>query len=276
MLNSRQPRWPRIAQEWVRQSLDRTESTLHRVAHRLDVAYGELPGQCMDIYWPEGLPSVNLPVVAFIHGGYFTNGSPRLAGHMADWVTRMPAVLVCIGYRLAPRASLAEQIADCAQAVAWVSRHICDVGGDGNRIALLGHSAGGLHAAMLALQAQHLERNGCSNEVIQACMPISGVYDLTQAVPRVSRYVIKQAGDDFRYSPLYQINDYCRIPFVLAVAEYDFGDLKRDRSAFANALRSMAVPVSSIDLFGVDHFSETLMLQQSSMFMMAMRNCVIA
>lgn len=262
MLNSRQPPWPRIAQGWVRRSHQQTQLTQQHIAHRLGVMYGDKPGQTVDIYWPNELRQVNLPVVAFIHGGYFTNGSPGLAGHLANWVTKLPAILVCVGYRLAPRATLFEQISDCAQAIAWVSRRISDVGGDGNRIALLGHSAGGHLASMLGLQSCHLEQLGCAQSVLRTCMPISGVFDLTQAVPRVARFVIKKPSDAIHYTPFYQINDSCRIPFVVAVAEHDFTEMRRDSDAMVRALKRANKPVTSINFPGQNHFSETFALAQ--------------
>jgi acetyl esterase/lipase len=60
-------------------------------------------------------------------------------------------------YRLAPDVVFPAFVEDGAQAVAWTHRHAADYGGDANRISLMGHSAGGQIAALLALDRRYLD-----------------------------------------------------------------------------------------------------------------------
>ena len=60
-------------------------------------------------------------------------------------------VVVIPDYRLVPKAHWPDFLEDAAAAVAWTHRHIGELGGDPDRIALMGHSAGAYNAVMLAL-----------------------------------------------------------------------------------------------------------------------------
>ena len=65
-------------------------------------------------------------------------------------------MVVTPDYRLHPEVKFPAFLQDCAAAAAWVFRNIHDHGGDDAAVFLMGHSAGGYNAAMLALDASYL------------------------------------------------------------------------------------------------------------------------
>ena len=85
------------------------------------------------------------PVAMWIHGGALIEGGR--AGIDADLLRRLLAedlIVVSIDYRLAPETKLPEIIEDVGDAYRWVRRAGPDLfGADGDRIAVLGESAGG-------------------------------------------------------------------------------------------------------------------------------------
>jgi acetyl esterase/lipase len=105
----------------------------------------------LDIYQPkkEAAPR---PVVLFIHGGSWNSGSKDdiLYKTIGRRLAKNGFVGVVISYRLAPQALVPQQANDCARALAWTVAHISEYGGDPARIVLMGHSAGGGLAALLA------------------------------------------------------------------------------------------------------------------------------
>lgn len=92
------------------------------------------------------------PAVLHLHGGGF------IVGRVADYlgVLRVQAlalncVIVSVDYRLAPETPFPGALADNLLALDWLHRHAADLGVDPGRIAIQGESAGGGHAATLAL-----------------------------------------------------------------------------------------------------------------------------
>jgi len=105
----------------------------------------------LDVYQPK-TPAAPRPVVLFIHGGSWNSGGKNdiLYKAIGRRLARQGFVGVVISYRLAPRVLVPAQADDCAAALAWTVQHAAEYGGDPQRIILMGHSAGGGLAALLA------------------------------------------------------------------------------------------------------------------------------
>lgn len=98
---------------------------------------------------------VNLPVVVFMHGGGWVlssiDGHDQLARRIA---TLTGALIVSVGYRLAPEHPFPAPHDDCWSVTEWVHQQARSFGGDPHRIAVCGDSAGGNLAAGVALRAR--------------------------------------------------------------------------------------------------------------------------
>jgi len=95
------------------------------------------------------------PAVLHIHGGGYVLGAPE----MNDAMNRQTAlahdcVVVSVDYRLAPETAWPGALQDCHAALRWMAGHAAELGIDPSRIAVAGESAGGGHAAALALYAR--------------------------------------------------------------------------------------------------------------------------
>jgi acetyl esterase/lipase len=114
-----------------------------------DLSYGEGRDRTLDVYYRRDRPG-QVPVVLHFHGGGFHSGNKRrearpLIGHLVS----RGIVCVSANYRLQPRVSYTQQLADAIDAVEWVCSHAREYGGDPDRIFLVGSSAG----AYLAIDA---------------------------------------------------------------------------------------------------------------------------
>ncbi|KQV80841.1 hypothetical protein ASD15_13125 [Massilia sp. Root351] len=119
------------------------------------LAYGGHARQRLDIYRSAATPLRGAPVAVFVHGGAFMRGemnsNAEIYGNVARYLARHGYVGVNLEYRLAPEAPFPGGADDVALAMAWLRTHIGGYGGNPRHIVLIGHSAGGAHAASYAL-----------------------------------------------------------------------------------------------------------------------------
>ncbi len=100
----------------------------------------------LDLYRPSE-PAGPLPVVMWIHGGGWKQGSKDRTP--AAWLAENGYAVVSINYRLTDVATWPAQIEDCRAAVRWIRTHAAEFGLDAERIGVWGGSAGGHLAALL-------------------------------------------------------------------------------------------------------------------------------
>ncbi|MFJ5553177.1 alpha/beta hydrolase [Streptomyces sp. NPDC093225] len=109
------------------------------------------PDVAVRVYRPHGAHAA----VVWLHGGGFVMGDLDTE-HL--WATRLAegsgAVVVSVGYRLAPECPYPAALDDAYAALTWTARHAAELGIDPDRIAVGGHSAGGGLAAQVALRAR--------------------------------------------------------------------------------------------------------------------------
>jgi acetyl esterase/lipase len=126
----------------------------------------------LDVYTPrrKAPTPAGYPVVLFIHGGAWDSGSKSIYTFVGRRLARQGMVAVVINYRLAPAVQVPAMADDCARALAWTTRHIAGHGGDPGRVFVMGHSAGGGLAALLATDAALLARHGLSPNVVRGAL----------------------------------------------------------------------------------------------------------
>lgn len=104
------------------------------------------------IFTPAGLPE-KAPIVVDIHGGGWVGGNLDIDNYRCiALASGTPAIVVSVDYRLASDAiHFPTPLMDCYAALLWLQAHAAEIGGDPERIALHGTSAGGNLCAGLAL-----------------------------------------------------------------------------------------------------------------------------
>ena len=143
-----------------------------------DLAYGTDPLQKLDVFTAAPKPGAAKPVVIFIHGGGFERGDKRREGspyydNIMLWLTRQDMVGVNMNHRLAPKHTWPAAHEDLAAAVRWVQANIVQYGGDPDRIALWGTSAG---ADLIAGYLAHPQFHGPKGHGVKAAIMLSGYY----------------------------------------------------------------------------------------------------
>lgn len=112
-------------------------------------------GPDVRVYVVNAKPGQRGPGVFHIHGGGFTASTAR--GSLPA-IQRLAASLdvpiVTVDYRLAPETIWSGSLEDNYAALLWTVARAADIGVDPGRLAVLGESAGGGHAALLTLAAR--------------------------------------------------------------------------------------------------------------------------
>ncbi|MEW2393781.1 alpha/beta hydrolase [Streptomyces venezuelae] len=103
------------------------------------------------IYQPQGARGA----VVWMHGGARIMGSLDTEHPWAGRIAAASgAVVVSVGYRLAPEHRFPAALEDAYAALQWTAEHAAELGVDPARIAVGGHSSGGNLAAAVALWAR--------------------------------------------------------------------------------------------------------------------------
>jgi acetyl esterase/lipase len=148
------------------------------------VAYGPEARHRLDVYRPKAVrPSA--PVVVFLHGGRWNSGTRGDYRLLGDALTRRGWVAVVPDYRLAPVARFPAWVEDGARAVRWARDNAARFGGDSTRIFVVGHSAGGHSAALLALDEHFLRDAGVPASAVRGFVSLAGPVDTTWTDPDV-------------------------------------------------------------------------------------------
>ena len=121
------------------------------------------------------------PLVLFVHGGGWKRGSKdnatsrTLPAHMME----QGYAFASIDYRLVPAATVEQQAADVAAALAYLLKRADELGIDPTRVVLTGHSAGAHLVALVGTDERYLTAAGLSFADIDGVMPNDGAaYDV--------------------------------------------------------------------------------------------------
>ncbi len=95
----------------------------------------------------------NLPVFVYYHGGGFFGGSADIVEQMCKLlVQNYDCLAFNVDYRLCPENHYPQPLDDCFYATLWARDHAAEYGGNPDRMAVSGDSAGGNLAAAVTLR----------------------------------------------------------------------------------------------------------------------------
>src|SRR6476661_818413 len=209
------------------------------------------------------------PVVIYFHGGGWTLG----ALDHSDWLCSqvcvgVGAVVVSVDYRLAPTYRFPTAVLDSVAAVHWVAENAAELGVDPHRIGVMGDSAGGNLATVVA---QIMRDRGGPKISHQALMyPATDLRTPEEFDPsstaRADWPILSSAsmvtfrdhylgpdGDatDPMASPILADDLSGLPPALIQVAEYD--PLRDDGIRYARALQAAGTPTRLTEYVGMPH-----------------------
>lgn len=129
----------------------------------------------LDVYRPAHVD--HAPIVVFFYGGDWTHGKRQWYRFTGAALAARGVIVVIPDYRKYPRVKMDGFMQDAARAVAWTRDHAGQFGGDPQDIFVMGHSAGGQIAALLATDPVWLQAYGMRPRDLAGFIGLAGVYD---------------------------------------------------------------------------------------------------
>lgn len=205
----------------------------------------------------------NCPVIVFIHGGTWSLGNKGSLSDKTISFIKANFVYVSINYRLSPDIKHPIHASDVARAITWIYKHISDYGGDPQNIFLLGHSAGGHLAALIATDEHYLKDLGFSTKIIRGVIGLdSAAYHLPTLIRSEPEnyYLFEMVfGDNSemweKASPIYYVEKGKSIPPFLLIYAGDREVSKMVNLAFARALQIANYQIHLYYASDKDHIS---------------------
>ncbi len=143
-----------------------------------DVPYGKEPRQLLDIYTPEGAaPAGGWPLLVFFYGGSWNSGARADYAFVGRALASRGMLALVADYRLYPDVRYPVFLQDSALALAWGLDNAARLNANPRRVFVMGHSAGGYNAAMLALDKRWLAECGHAPAQLAGWLGLAGPYD---------------------------------------------------------------------------------------------------
>jgi acetyl esterase len=230
----------------------------------LDISDALIAGHAQQITVRSYRPSLHtvLPIVLYFHGGRFVAGSLAQANQPASlFALKTPAWVIAVGYSLAPEFPFPIATEDAYIALQWAAAHAAGHGADANRIAAVGHDAGGNIVAALAAVAR--DRGGPKLTAQALLAPLldpsmtrtlRGKSDLDfEECARSWRAYLPRAAERIHpyAAPLESRRLNTLPPAWIASVERDL--VRADGEVYARELITAGVPVEMTRYCGVDH-----------------------
>lgn len=243
--------------------LDARPLPLHRVEDRdIPGPGGALP---VRVYWPHD-STEPLPLLVWLHGGGFVlGGLDSYDAICRQLAHRIGCIVVSVAYRLAPEHKFPAAVEDSVAALNWTAAHAAELGGDAQRLAIAGDSAGGNLAAVTSILARDAGGPALRHQLL--------IYPCTAPQPGTPshfRYAegyllnhhdvlwfydhyLNSPADrrDFRYAPLLA-EDLSNLPPAMVIVA-GFDPLHDEGVAYAERLRAAGNPVELVDYPGMVH-----------------------
>lgn len=153
-----------------------------RYLYRSAVQYGSDRTQVLDVWRRKNLPAGPAPVLVFVPGGAWVQGSRMLQGYaLLSHLAEQGWVCLSIDYRTAPHHRWPRHIVDVKTAIAWAHANVDKYGGDRDFVVIAGCSAGGHLAALAGLTGDDAELSAQlpdgADTSVDAVVGIYGRYD---------------------------------------------------------------------------------------------------
>ena len=218
------------------------------------VAYGAGERQKLDIYRPvAAAPASGWPVVVFFYGGSWNFGERADYKFLGAALASRGVLTLVTDYRLYPEVRYPDFLKDSGDALAYGLAHAAALGGDPKRVFVMGHSAGGYNAAMLALDPRWLAPSGHAPDELAGWIGLAGAYDFLPMTNPDTQPVFFHPNYPPHTQPFEFVGPKSPPTFLGAAVKDRVIDPQRNTVGLYNKLQAAGVPVTLKMYDGVSH-----------------------
>lgn len=222
------------------------ESDSHEL---ITAAYGATRRQQLDVYVPletpeRVRPERGWPLVVFFYGGSWKHGERAHYRFVGEALAARGIVAVIPDYRLYPEVRYPEFLKDNAAATAWAMREAARFGADPKRVFVMGHSAGGYNAAMVALDARWLGAESVAPTQLAGWIGLAGPYEFLPIENAEVKPVFLYPHTPPECEPIRHVSASVPRTFLAAAPDDDLVNPERNTKQLASKLQQTGIPVT--------------------------------
>ncbi len=252
---ARYPEFTGYFDDWAAWS----KATRKNLPAYLDVPYGDLPCETLDIF-PAAVD--NAPVQVMVHGGYWYSLDKHHDSFVAEGLRPNGVTTVVINYGLAPQYGMDEIVRQNRAAVAWLWRNASEFGIDRERIYTVGQSAGGHLSLMLMATDWPSFGDSLPARLVKGGSSISGIYDLEPIrLCYLNDKVCMDAEVARRNSPVHQTYPVS-LPLMLVSGDVESDEYAHQANAMEAVWHALGYPSEHVKLPGHNHFTMAHQLRE--------------
>ena len=214
-------------------------------------SYGNHPDQTLYVYKPK-LSNGALPSLIFVHGGSWSEGNAADYEFVGRAFAAKGFLTFVINYRKHPENPYPSFVQDVASAVAWVTKSASRFGGDGEKIFLVGHSAGAYNIALAVLDESYMKAANVDQKIIKGVATMAGPFDF---LPLDSPATIRTFGSAKNLQDTQPIN-FARVdapPFLILNGSTDITVYPRNAASLFKHLNDVGAKAKRIEYQNISH-----------------------
>ena len=229
----------------------------------IECSYGPLSTNTLDLILPKNfLEGPLVPLIVFIHGGYWQELSKNESLFMGKQILEEGYAFAAVDYSLCPSVRIEEIVDECRMALTWLKSAGSSYGFDSEKIILAGSSAGAHLSAMCSLN--HNDQATSASYIPAATVLVSGIYELQPLIHTSINDALKMSKDSaIVLSPLFK-DLKCFPQTLITWGENETDEFKCQSEAFAQNLMDYGIPVETYEVSGKNHFDIILDLAKKN------------
>ena len=204
----------------------------------------------MNVFVPRNSKTKQLPVLIFVHGGYWNSGRKGTYDLLGRNFARKGVVTVIPDYTLSPNTDYDGMAKQIAAVIQWTKDSIGKFNGNPNGVFITGHSAGGHLGALAVMNPKYgIDPKSISGIILNDAAGLDMKYYLEENPPTAAHnYITTWTSSPAKWqdaSPIYFL-DKNTPPFLIYVGDKTYSSIKTTNKRFIDALHPFQPDVKAV------------------------------